>query len=354
MLLLLPSFAKAKACSSSAAGFLSSSRNLDNNDNADAEDLVVVPSSHPTRQCSPRRHAFSPFSRHRGPLSAAAALLLLLLAALPQLSDAQTGADCGCQFNNACFPDRDTLKTAVDEFTADPPTWDGTGTIDGKNYGLNISEWCTNLVPSMSTLFFWKTNFDEDISLWDTSSVTSMYGMFWEAFKFTGDGIGSWNTSSVTSMYGMFYGASSFTGDGIGSWDTSSVTNMFAMFYGASSFTGDGIGSWDTSSVTYMSYMFQYASSFNENLCSWRDDFPYNSAVDIFSGSNCTFTATPVEADDGPFCADDCVASVQPSMKPSSNPSVSMKPTSSTKASKPPRASKALKREREKDGSWIE
>ena len=196
MLLLLPSFAKAKACSSSAAGFLSSSRNLDNNDNADAEDLVVVPSSHPTRQCSPRRHAFSPFSRHRGPLSAAAALLLLLLAALPQLSDAQTGADCGCQFNNACFPDRGTLKIAVDEFTAG--SWDGT--IDGKNYGLNISEWCTNLVTSMNGLFMLKTNFDEDISLWNTASVTSMFAMFQSAYSFTGDGIGSWNTNSVTDM----------------------------------------------------------------------------------------------------------------------------------------------------------
>eukprot|EP00986_Skeletonema_menzelii_P010243 scaffold4939_cov149-Skeletonema_menzelii.AAC.16 len=274
MLLLLPSFAK--ACSSSAAGFLSSWRNLDNNDNADAEDLVVVPSSHPTRQCSPRRHAFSPFSRHRGRLHTAA-LLLLLLAALPQLSDAQTGADCGCLFNNACFPDRDTLKFAVDKFTAGLWT-DGTigGTGIGPNYGLNISEWCTNLVPSMRGLFNLKANFNADISLWNTSSVKDMFAMFSGASSFTGD-ISLWDTSSVTTMSGMFSGASKFTGD-ISLWDTSSVTTMRNMFIGASSFTGKGIGSWNINSVTDMSYMFQGASKFNENLCSWRDDFPYNNA----------------------------------------------------------------------------
>ena len=60
------------------------------------------------------------------------------------------------------------------------------------------------------------------------------------------------DTSSVTTMYGMFYLASAF--DQPLSLDTSSVTNMNGMFYSASVFNQPL--NLDTSSVTDMSYMF--------------------------------------------------------------------------------------------------
>lgn len=41
--------------------------------------------------------------------------------------------------------------------------------------------------------------------------------------------IGSWNTSNVTTMRVMFYNASSFN-QAIGSWNTSKVTNLLGMF----------------------------------------------------------------------------------------------------------------------------
>ena len=105
--------------------------------------------------------------RRRSSSCNVAAVLLLLTTMMPQLSDAQ----CGCQFNHACFPDRATLRSAVNAYyTADPPTW--TGTIGGDNYGLNSSQWCTGLVTNMNSIFQNKGNFDEDLSLWNTSSVT--------------------------------------------------------------------------------------------------------------------------------------------------------------------------------------
>ena len=74
-------------------------------------------------------------------------------------------------------------------------------------------------------------SFNDDISRWDTSNVTTMYFMFSEARAFNGD-ISRWDTSSVTTMEGMFCGARSFNGD-LSRWDISNVTyDMVKMFYG--------------------------------------------------------------------------------------------------------------------------
>ena len=51
----------------------------------------------------------------------------------------------------------------------------------------------------------------------------------------------------------MFAGASLF--QSLNNWDTSNVTSMYGMFAEASTFNGD-ITDWDVSSVTDMTYMF--------------------------------------------------------------------------------------------------
>ena len=55
-------------------------------------------------------------------------------------------------------------------------------------------------------------------------------------------------------------------------WDTSSVTNMSVMFYEASAFNAD-ISGWDTSSVTDMRYMFDYAKAFNADISEWDTSY---------------------------------------------------------------------------------
>merc|ERR1712174_74563 len=96
------------------------------------------------------------------------------------------------------------------------------------------------------------TSFNRDISQWDTSSITRMAGMFWEATSFNRD-ISQWDTSSVKSMRWMFNEATSFNGD-VSQWDTSSVTDMFKMFSGVSSF--NQVLCWNLSSSPNVSQMF--------------------------------------------------------------------------------------------------
>ncbi len=131
---------------------------------------------------------------------------------------------------------------------------------------------CTTLVTNMTgdsntySNFFNDESFNSNIGFWDTSNVTDMSIMFYEATAFNQD-IGSWDTSSVTTMNSIFENATAFNQD-IGSWDTSSVTDMVGMFYEASSFN-QYIGSWDTSKVTSMERMFWAAEAFNQDLSGW-------------------------------------------------------------------------------------
>ena len=88
--------------------------------------------------------------------------------------------------------------------------------------------------------------FNQDISGWDTSSVTNMKSMFGFATSFNQD-ISGWNTAMVTTMHSMFNGATAFN-QPIGIWDTSSHGGRDMnkrMFKDASAFNGD-ISGWDT------------------------------------------------------------------------------------------------------------
>ncbi|WP_420271342.1 BspA family leucine-rich repeat surface protein, partial [Moritella viscosa] len=70
--------------------------------------------------------------------------------------------------------------------------------------------------------------FNQDISYWDTSSVTNMSSMFESSKAFNQD-INRWDISSVTDMSKMFYQAESFEKSNVESWDLSGVntTEMF-------------------------------------------------------------------------------------------------------------------------------
>ncbi len=109
-------------------------------------------------------------------------------------------------------------------------------------------------------------NFNQDISLWDTSNVTNMRGMFWDATSFNQE-LDNWDVSNVTNMQGMFAYTEAFN-QPLNSWDVSNVTNMQGMFSYTKTFN-QALDNWDTSKVRNMSLMFQSTQAFNQPLNNW-------------------------------------------------------------------------------------
>jgi surface protein len=157
-------------------------------------------------------------------------------------------------------------------------------------------------------MFLYNTAFNQDISSWNTSSVTNMSNMFGFATAFNQD-IGTktinaglpneyiaWDTSSVTDMNRMFWNASSFNNNGsssINNWDVSLVTDMAGnsaqgMFYNTP--FNQPLGNWNTSSVTNMRGMFSGNPIFDQDISNWDVNQVNNFASFITSATGLSTT----------------------------------------------------------------
>jgi surface protein len=135
------------------------------------------------------------------------------------------------------------------------------------SYNQDISSWDVSNVTSMDYMFGNASSFNQSIGSWNVSQVTNMESMLLNGSNFNQD-LSSWNVVNVTNMYSMFSGASSFNQD-LSSWDVTNVNNMSRMFRNTVSFNKD-ISSWNVSNVNDMSFMFAYASSFDKNIGDWN------------------------------------------------------------------------------------
>ncbi len=91
----------------------------------------------------------------------------------------------------------------------------------------NLSKLDTSKITNMSDVFTYNL-FDGDISQWNTSNVTKMDYMFYEAKKFNQD-LSSWDISNVITMDYMFYNTIKFN-QNISSWKLDNIKSSYSMF----------------------------------------------------------------------------------------------------------------------------
>ena len=190
------------------------------------------------------------------------------------------------------FADNQALRDAVD-------LW-----LDDKlqamlDYG-HVSDWNVLAVTDMSFLFY-ETDFCDDVSQWDVSSVVTMKAMFQDAPQFQSD-VSHWQVTRVTDFSHMFHGATLFDGD-VSTWDVGysyssdhgnlrrsesesmalAAINMESMFESATAFDGD-LTRWETGTVVNMQSMFRNAVTFDCNLRHW-DTAAVDTMRDMFRGA---------------------------------------------------------------------
>jgi len=164
----------------------------------------------------------------------------------------------------------------------------------------------TSTVTTMSGMFFDAQRLANlDLSDFDTSNVTDMSWMFYGTRALTSLDLANFDTSNVTDMKSMFDmdgGAGALTSLDQSGFDTSNVTNMSRMFSRLENLTSLNLSSFDTSKVTDMSWMFSttraltslYLSSFDtSNVTNMRNMFSNANAltnldVSSFNTSNVT------------------------------------------------------------------
>ncbi len=109
-----------------------------------------------------------------------------------------------------------------------------------------------------------------NLSRLDTSKITNMdnlfkYSLFTDIHSTNGIGlhdgdISNWDVSNVTSMYGMFFYAENFN-QALNNWDVSNVENMNYMFCGAKMFN-QNISKWNFDNIMNCNFMFNKTESF--------------------------------------------------------------------------------------------
>jgi len=112
---------------------------------------------------------------------------------------------------------------------------------DAVSFDGDVDGWDTSNLTCLIDSFRGTTSFNKSLSTWDVGNVLFFIDCFKDAKLFTGLGLPGWNTSSAISFSGMFNGASAFNQD-LSSWDISSLTSAADMLTG----TAISQSNWDS------------------------------------------------------------------------------------------------------------
>jgi len=177
--------------------------------------------------------------------------------------------------SNACtsgITDMSAWYKGNKEFNSDISHWDTSQVTNfssmlwrANSFNQDLSSWDTSKATNIKYMLMEAYNWNSDLSDWNLANVKNMSAAFAKT-NFTGTGVKNWNVSNVTNFSYAFY-SSPFSED-ISLWDTSSGTSMTGMFWNANQFNSD-IGHWNVSKVSKFENMLRNTSSFNQNLSGW-------------------------------------------------------------------------------------
>jgi len=154
-----------------------------------------------------------------------------------------------------------------------------------KDFNQDLSWWDTSNVTTLESTFENCIIFNQVLSSWDTSQVTSLKNTLKGTHQNRGS-VEGWNTSNVLSMSGTFWDAPHMNSN-LSGWDVSNVTDMFALFYTAGRFRGNGLETWDTSNVTNMQAIFSGSYLAGTSIEAW-DVSSVQNFSEMFLGTKTT------------------------------------------------------------------
>ena len=161
--------------------------------------------------------------------------------------------------------------------------------------GWSFAGELANATDGLTLMFDHCDYFNADLSGWNTTGITNMYGLFNYCVRFNND-ISGLDTSAVTNMERMFFFNDTLNHPSLANLDTSACTNFNAMLsfctdfdidisgwtirndvpvtmasmFNSSDIFNQNIDAWDVSSVTDMTSMFQDAFLFNQGFPTWN------------------------------------------------------------------------------------
>lgn len=157
---------------------------------------------------------------------------------------------------------------------------------NSSGFNTNINDWVnTSSITNHSDMFKGLSTYNQPLNLWDTSNSINMSSMFEDCALLSTPNITGWDVSSVTNMDNMFNDCTIFN-ENISVWTMTSITTggLAGMFNDARAFN-QPIGSWSISGITSLRLTFSSAQAFNQDISSWNTsvctnfEFIFNAAL---------------------------------------------------------------------------